>query len=167
MIFTVGSDLPGPRQERPRGNKWLPQQVLAELLGPLIARSSLFCSWVIIGFTVVIIVVVFDPLGGKVVRYSSAGPTLAFNPEASQFVGGLKTAATSVWEKRMKLLCCCVERDDQAHMAFSSTAELFSTYFSVSRRLGPASGEPVLLALRRVLCTWAPHPRTHINGHWR
>ncbi|KAK1343593.1 hypothetical protein QTO34_016373 [Cnephaeus nilssonii] len=44
--------------------------------------------------------------------------------------GGLKTAATSVWEKRVKLLCCCVEQDDQARMAFSSTAELFSTYFS-------------------------------------
>lgn len=76
--------------------------------------------------------VVFDPLGRKVARYSSAGPTLAYNPEASQFVGGLKTAATSVWEKRVKLLCCCVEQDDQARMAFSSTAELFSTYFSVS-----------------------------------
>ncbi|XP_036167949.1 diacylglycerol lipase-beta isoform X1 [Myotis myotis] len=92
--------------------------------------ATVVVSWVIIGFTVVIIMVVFDPLGGKVARYSSAGPSLAFNPEASQFVGGLKTAATSVWEKRMKLLCCCVERDDQAHMAFSSTAELFSTYFS-------------------------------------
>lgn len=82
--------------------------------------------------------VVFDPLGRKVARFSPAGTSLVFNPEASQLVRGLQTAATSVWEKRVKLLCCCVAHDDQARVAFSSTADLFSTYFSVSAP--PAQG---------------------------
>ncbi|XP_015420605.1 PREDICTED: sn1-specific diacylglycerol lipase beta isoform X2 [Myotis davidii] len=112
------------------GAMWVAESTQCDRIVVSAIIATVVVSWVIIGFTVVIIVVVFDPLGGKAVRYSSAGPSLAFNPEASQFVGGLRTAATSVWEKRMKLLCCCVERDDQAHMAFSSTAELFSTYFS-------------------------------------
>lgn len=94
----------------------------------------LFCSWIIIGSTVVTIIIVFDPLGGKVARYSSAGPGLLGNPESSQFFSGLKTAATSVWETRIKFLCCCIGQDDHTRVAFSSTAELFSTYFSVSGR---------------------------------
>lgn len=95
---------------------------------------SLFCSWIIIASTVVTIIVVFDPLGGKMAPYSSAGPNHLDSHESSQLLNGLKTAATSVWETRIKLLCCCVGKDDHTRVAFSSTAELFSTYFSVSRR---------------------------------
>lgn len=91
-------------------------------------------SWIVIASTLVTVVVVFDPLGGKLAPYSSAGPSHLDSPESSQFLNGLKTAATSVWETRIKLLCCCVGKDDHTRVAFSSTAELFSTYFSVSRR---------------------------------
>lgn len=123
-------------------------------MGP--SPGALFCSWVIIGFTVVVIMVVFDPLGGKVARFSSAGPTVVFNPEASQLIGGLRTAATSVWEKRVKLLCCCVEHDDQSRMAFSSTAELFSTYFSVScGRAGRGGASARRPGLPRTHMKWA------------
>lgn len=94
--------------------------------------SPLSCSWIIIAATVVTIIIVFDPLGGKTVPYSSAGPGHLDSHESSQLLNGLKTAATSVWETRIKLLCCCVGKDDHTRNAFSSTAELFSTYFSVS-----------------------------------
>ncbi|XP_029802709.1 sn1-specific diacylglycerol lipase beta isoform X2 [Suricata suricatta] len=87
-------------------------------------------SWIIIVSTVVTIIIVFDPLGGKMTPYSSAGPSHLDSPESNQLLNGLKTAATSVWETRVKLLCCCVGKDDHTRVAFSSTAELFSTYFS-------------------------------------
>ncbi|KAI5945498.1 diacylglycerol lipase-beta isoform X1 [Manis javanica] len=87
-------------------------------------------SWIIIASTVVTIIIVFDPLGGKMAPYSSAGPSHLDSHESSQFLNGLKTAATSVWETRIKVLCCCIGRDDHTRVAFSSTAELFSTYFS-------------------------------------
>nr|XP_003470084.1 sn1-specific diacylglycerol lipase beta [Cavia porcellus] len=92
--------------------------------------ATVVVSWIIIAATVVTIIIVFDPLGGKTVPYSSAGPGHLDSHESSQLLNGLKTAATSVWETRIKLLCCCVGKDDHTRNAFSSTAELFSTYFS-------------------------------------
>ncbi|XP_070340271.1 diacylglycerol lipase-beta isoform X2 [Equus asinus] len=87
-------------------------------------------SWIIIASTVVTIFIVFDPLGGKIAPHSSAGPNHLDGHESSQLLNGLKTAAASVWEARIKFLCCCIGKDDHTRVAFSSTAELFSTYFS-------------------------------------
>lgn len=122
------------------GGSWLPVWLSAPQSSAL---SSLFCSWIIIFSTVVTIIIVFDPLGGKTAPYSSAGPdhldsheSSPLLTESSQLLTGLRTAAASVWETRIKLLCCCVGKDDQTRVAFSSTAELLSTCFSVSRR-GP------------------------------
>ncbi|KAK2495689.1 hypothetical protein MC885_001553 [Smutsia gigantea] len=92
--------------------------------------ATVTVSWIIIASTVVTIIIVFDPLGGKMAPYSSAGPSHLDSHESSQFLSGLKTAAASVWETRIKVLCCCIGRDDHTRVAFSSTAELFSTYFS-------------------------------------
>uniref|UniRef100_A0A8C3WCE1 Diacylglycerol lipase-beta n=1 Tax=Catagonus wagneri TaxID=51154 RepID=A0A8C3WCE1_9CETA len=92
--------------------------------------ATVVVSWTVIAATVATIVVVFDPLGGKMAPYSPAGPSHLDSPESSQLLNGLRTAATSVWETRIKFLCCCVGKDDHTRVAFSSTAELFSTYFS-------------------------------------
>ncbi|KAM6155294.1 diacylglycerol lipase-beta [Rhynchocyon petersi] len=92
--------------------------------------ATVVVSWIIIASTVITIIIVFDPLGGKTAPYSSAGLSLLDSHDSSQLLKGLKTAATSVWETRIKLLCCCVGEDDHTRVAFSSTAELFSTYFS-------------------------------------
>ncbi|XP_026981527.1 diacylglycerol lipase-beta isoform X1 [Sagmatias obliquidens] len=92
--------------------------------------ATVAVSWIIIASTVVTIVIVFDPLGGKMAPYPPAGPHHLDSRESSQLLNGLKTAATSVWETRIKFLCCCVGKDDRTRVAFSSTAELFSTYFS-------------------------------------
>uniref|UniRef100_A0A2K6JRK4 Diacylglycerol lipase-beta n=3 Tax=Rhinopithecus TaxID=542827 RepID=A0A2K6JRK4_RHIBE len=92
--------------------------------------ATVVVSWIIIAATVVSIIIVFDPLGGKMAPYSSAGPSHLDSHDSSQLLNGLKTAATSVWETRIKLLCCCIGKDDHTRVAFSSTAELFSTYFS-------------------------------------
>ncbi|XP_049760285.1 diacylglycerol lipase-beta [Elephas maximus indicus] len=92
--------------------------------------ATVVVSWIIIASTVVTIIIVFDPLGGKMAPYSSAGPSRLDSHDSSQLFNGLKTAATSLWETRIKFLCCCIGEDDHTRVAFSSTAELFSTYFS-------------------------------------
>ena len=92
------------------------------------------CSWLIIASTVLTILIVFDPLGGQAAPGAPRGPQPLDSRESSQLLSGLRTAATGVWETRVRLLCCCIGRDDHTRVAFSSTAELFSTYFSVSHR---------------------------------
>ncbi|KAJ8793363.1 hypothetical protein J1605_019414 [Eschrichtius robustus] len=92
--------------------------------------ATVAVSWITVASTAVIIVIVFDPLGGKMAPYPPAGPHHPDSHESSQLLNGLKTAATSVWETRIKFLCCCIGKDDRTRVAFSSTAELFSTYFS-------------------------------------
>ncbi|CAK7304664.1 Diacylglycerol lipase-beta [Vulpes lagopus] len=139
---------PGPRKSMSkllyiRLALFLPEMVWASLGAAWIADdvqcdktvvngiiATVVISWIIIISTVVTIIIVFDPLGGKMAPYPSAGPNHLDSHESSQLFSGLKTAATSVWETRIKFLCCCVGNDDHTRVAFSSTAELFSTYFS-------------------------------------
>ncbi|OWK11146.1 DAGLB [Cervus elaphus hippelaphus] len=92
--------------------------------------ATVVVSWLIIASTVLTILIVFDPLGGKAAPGTPLGPQPLDGHESSQLLSGLRTAATGVWETRVRLLCCCVGRDDHTRVAFSSTAELFSTYFS-------------------------------------
>lgn len=92
--------------------------------------ATVVVSWIIIVCTAVIILIVFDPLGGKMAPHAAVGPSLPGSQESGPFLPGLRTAATSVWERRVRLLCCCVGRDDRTRVAFSSTAELLSTCFS-------------------------------------
>lgn len=92
--------------------------------------ATVIISWIVIGATVFSIVFVFDPLGGKMTPHHSTHPDLLDSHESNQLFNGLKTAAKSVWETRIQLFCCCVGNDDNTRVAFSSMAELFSTYFS-------------------------------------
>lgn len=97
-----------------------------------LSHLLLFCSWVIIIFTVIGVVIVFDPLGGKKTFYLT--DSLNRNLESSQsgqLLYNVKNTATRVWEKRIRLLCCCIVQDDDHRVAFTSIAELFRTYFSV------------------------------------
>lgn len=92
----------------------------------------LFCSWVIIVFTIIGVLIVFDPLGGKKTFYLTDG--LDRNLESSQsgqLLYNVKNTATRVWEKRIRLMCCCIVQDDDHRVAFTSIAELFRAYFSV------------------------------------
>ncbi|XP_046523388.1 LOW QUALITY PROTEIN: diacylglycerol lipase-beta [Equus quagga] len=139
---------PGPRKSMSkllyiRLALFLPEMIWASLGAAWIASgvqcdktvvngiiATVIVSWIIIASTVVTIFIVFDPLGGKIAPHSSAGPNHLDGHESSQLLNGLKTAAASVWEARIKFLCCCIGKDDHTRVAFSSTAELFSTYFS-------------------------------------
>ncbi|XP_048351426.1 diacylglycerol lipase-beta [Sphaerodactylus townsendi] len=99
--------------------------VINAILGTVIA------SWIIIVFTVVAVVLVFDPLGGKRTLYLSGCPSRNLeSSQSDQLFYNVKKTATRVWEKRIRLLCCCIVQNDDHRVAFTSIAELFRDYFS-------------------------------------
>ncbi|KAM6121959.1 diacylglycerol lipase-beta isoform 4-T4 [Phoenicopterus ruber ruber] len=141
---------PGPRKSLPkllytRLFLYLPEFIWAVVGAVWVSDDSVQCektvinviigtviaSWVIIIFTVIGVVIVFDPLGGKKTFYftDSVNRNLE-SSQSGQLLYNVKNTATRVWEKRIRLLCCCIVQDDDHRVAFTSIAELFRTYFS-------------------------------------
>ncbi|XP_010147194.1 PREDICTED: sn1-specific diacylglycerol lipase beta, partial [Eurypyga helias] len=141
---------PGPRKSLPkllytRLFLYLPEFVWAVVGAVWVSDSSVHCektvinviigtviaSWIIIVFTIIGVVIVFDPLGGKKTFYltDSVNRNLE-SSQSGQLLYNVKNTATRVWEKRIRLLCCCIVQDDDHRVAFTSIAELFRTYFS-------------------------------------
>ncbi|NXK64140.1 DGLB lipase, partial [Sylvietta virens] len=93
--------------------------------------GTVIASWIIIIFTVIGVVIVFDPLGGKKTFYLPDGVSRNLeSSQSGQLLYNVKSSATRVWEKRIRLLCCCIVQDDDHRVAFTSIAELFRNYFS-------------------------------------
>ncbi|NP_659164.2 diacylglycerol lipase-beta [Mus musculus] len=139
---------PGPRKSMSkllyiRLALFLPEMVWASLGAAWVAKgiqcdrtvvigiiATVIVSWIVIAATMVTIIFVFDPLGGKMAPYPPCIPEHLDSNSSNRLLTGLKTAAKSVWETRVQFCCCCVGQDDNTRVAFSSTADLFSTYFS-------------------------------------
>ncbi|KFO79949.1 Sn1-specific diacylglycerol lipase beta, partial [Cuculus canorus] len=141
---------PGPRKSLPkllyiRLFLYLPEFIWAVVGAVWVSDSSVHCektviniilvtviaSWVIIIFTVIGILIVFDPLGGKKTFYLTSGVDRNLeSSQSGQLLYNVKNTATRVWEKRIRLLCCCIVQDDDHRVAFTSIAELFRNYFS-------------------------------------
>ncbi|XP_051488097.1 diacylglycerol lipase-beta [Apus apus] len=141
---------PGPRKSLPkllciRLLLYVPEFIWAVAGAVWVSDSSVRCektvvngiigtviaSWVIIIFTIIGVVIAFDPLGGKKTFYLT--DSVNWNLESSQsgqLLYKVKNTATRVWEKRIRLLCCCIVQDDDHRVAFTSIAELFRNYFS-------------------------------------
>lgn len=139
---------PGPRKSMAkllyvRLALFLPEMVWASLGAFWVAKgiqcdktvvigiiTTVIVSWIVMATTMVTIFFVFDPLGGMTSPHPPGCPEHLDSNNSNQLLTGLKTAARSVWETRVMFCCCCVVQDDNARVAFSSTADLFSTYFS-------------------------------------
>ncbi|XP_037238591.1 diacylglycerol lipase-beta isoform X1 [Falco biarmicus] len=141
---------PGPRKSLPkllytRLLLYLPEFIWAVVGAVWVSDSSVQCektvinviigtviaSWVIIVFTIIGVVIVFDPLGGKKTFYLTNGVNRNLeSSQSGQLLYNVKNTATRVWEKRIRLLCCCIVQDDDHRVAFTSIAELFRAYFS-------------------------------------
>lgn len=105
-------------------------------------KSSYFFSWIILLFTALGVLFVFDPLGDPRPQPGDVEPLGVRNlqsNERSQFLSKARSVATKVWECRLRLLCCCLPQDDSNRAAFSSVAKLFSKFFSVSNTFLRAS----------------------------
>ncbi|XP_018427752.1 PREDICTED: sn1-specific diacylglycerol lipase beta isoform X1 [Nanorana parkeri] len=141
---------PGPRKCMPklvyiRLAFFLPEFVWAVLGAIWVSDNGVLCgkavvhvilvtvvaSWIIILVTVIAIIIVFDPLGRKkALYYVNREDHNLESSQSQQLLYNVKKTATRVWETRIRLLCCCIGSDNDNRVAFSSIAELFSTYFS-------------------------------------
>ena len=90
-------------------------------------------SWILIFFTVVGVLVVFDPLGSqrRTALAEQQGLRDLESSEGAQFLSTARSLAVRVWESRLRLLCCCLPQDDSHRAAFSGIAQLVSGFFSV------------------------------------
>ncbi|XP_031699866.1 sn1-specific diacylglycerol lipase beta [Anarrhichthys ocellatus] len=143
---------PGPRRSIPalvylRALLYFPELVWACLGAVWVSDDSKGCdpatvgavitavvaSWIILLFTGLGVVFVFDPLGNP------RPPPAAMEPlgvrdlqsnESTQFLSTARSLAVKVWESRLRLLCCCLPQDESRRAAFSSISQLFSRFFS-------------------------------------
>lgn len=95
--------------------------------------TAVVASWIILLFTGLGVVFVFDPLG------NTRPPRAAMEPlgvrdqqsnESTQFLSTARSLAAKVWESRLRLLCCCLPQDESHRAAFSSISQLVSGFFS-------------------------------------
>ncbi|XP_076027933.1 diacylglycerol lipase-beta [Genypterus blacodes] len=143
---------PGPRRSIPalvyvRALLYLPELVWACLGSMWVSDDSRGCdpatvgaviaavvaSWIILLATGVGVVFVFDPLGDPRPQPATMEPLGVRNMESSggaQFLSTARSLAVKVWESRLKLLCCCLPQDESHRAAFSSIAQLVSSFFS-------------------------------------
>ncbi|XP_006637413.1 diacylglycerol lipase-beta [Lepisosteus oculatus] len=92
--------------------------------------SAVVASWILLFFTGVAVLLVLDPLGGC--RPARPDPGAERDLESSgsaQLLSGARSVAARVWESRLRLLSCCLPRDDSHHAAFSSIAQLLGDFF--------------------------------------
>lgn len=95
--------------------------------------AAVVASWIILLFTGLGVVFVFDPMGSHRPRTASMEPLGVRDlesSEGSQFLSTARSVAVKVWESRLRLLCCCLPHDDSHRAAFSSIAQLVSGFFS-------------------------------------
>uniref|UniRef100_A0AAQ6AAQ0 Diacylglycerol lipase-beta n=1 Tax=Amphiprion ocellaris TaxID=80972 RepID=A0AAQ6AAQ0_AMPOC len=143
---------PGPRRSMPalvylRALLYLPELVWACLGAVWVSDDSKGCdpatvgaviaavvaSWIILLFTGIGVVFVFDPLGDPRPQPPTMEPLGVRDlqsSEGSQFLSTARSLAVKVWESRLRLLCCCLPQDESHRAAFSSIAQLFSSFFS-------------------------------------
>ncbi|XP_030256622.1 sn1-specific diacylglycerol lipase beta [Sparus aurata] len=95
--------------------------------------AAVVASWIILLFTGVGVVFVFDPLGNPRPQPAAMEPLgvpdMQSN-EGAQFLFTARSLAVKVWESRLRLLCCCLPQDESHRAAFSSIAQLFTRFFS-------------------------------------
>lgn len=143
---------PGPRRSMPalvylRALLYIPELVWACLGTVWVSDDSHGCdpatvgaviaavvaSWLILLFTALGVVFVFDPLGNprpKPPTTEPLGVRDLQSSEGNQFLSTARSLAVKVWESRLRLLCCCLPQDESHRAAFSSIAQLFSGFFS-------------------------------------
>ncbi|XP_051958410.1 diacylglycerol lipase-beta [Xyrauchen texanus] len=142
---------PGPRRSMPalvylRALLYIPELIWACLGALWVSDNSTGCapadvgavigavvsSWIILLSMAVGVLIVFDPLGSQrltALMDDHSGLRDMESSESSQLFYTARTMATRVWESRLRLLCCCLPQDDNHRAAFSSIAQLVSSFF--------------------------------------
>ncbi|XP_077482259.1 diacylglycerol lipase-beta isoform X1 [Stigmatopora argus] len=95
--------------------------------------AAVVASWIILLFTALGVIFVFDPLGDSRPSVAPVEPLGVRHLESSggtQFLSTARSLAVKVWESRLRLLCCCLPQDESNRAAFSSISQLVSGFFS-------------------------------------
>ncbi|KAM8876843.1 diacylglycerol lipase-beta [Synchiropus picturatus] len=95
--------------------------------------AAVVASWIILLFTALGVVFVFDPLGNPRPQTAGLEPLGVRDLESNggnQFFSTARSLAVKVWECRLRLLCCCLPLDESHQAAFSNIAKLVSGFFS-------------------------------------
>ncbi|CAB1313073.1 unnamed protein product [Coregonus sp. 'balchen'] len=143
---------PGPRRSIPvlvylRAMLYVPELIWAILGAIWVSDDSQGCqpaevgaviaavvaSWILLLSTGVGVLFVFDPLGSSHPGPQSQeqlGVRDLESSQGSQLLSTARSVAVRVWESRLRLLCCCLPRDESHRAAFSSIAQLVSGFFS-------------------------------------
>nr|XP_046207950.1 diacylglycerol lipase-beta-like isoform X1 [Oncorhynchus gorbuscha] len=143
---------PGPRRSIPvlvyvRAMLYVPELIWAILGAIWVSDDSQGCqpaevgaviaavvaSWILLLSTGVGVLFVFDPLGSTHPGPQSQellGVRDLESSQGSQLLSTARSVAVRVWESRLRLLCCCLPRDEGHRAAFSSIAQLVSGFFS-------------------------------------
>uniref|UniRef100_A0A8C8F5A7 Diacylglycerol lipase-beta n=1 Tax=Oncorhynchus tshawytscha TaxID=74940 RepID=A0A8C8F5A7_ONCTS len=143
---------PGPRRSIPvlvyvRAMLYVPELIWAILGTIWVSDDSQGCqpaevgaviaavvaSWILLLSTGVGVLFVFDPLGSTHPGPQSQellGVRDLESSQGSQLLSTARSVAVRVWESRLRLLCCCLPRDESHRAAFSSIAQLVSGFFS-------------------------------------
>ncbi|XP_051878477.1 diacylglycerol lipase-beta [Pristis pectinata] len=91
---------------------------------------AVIASWIFLLFTVIAVLIVFDPLGRpKRLGLAANNEHNLESSESWQLLYTARSMAARVWEYRFKLLCCCIARDADIQAAFTHIGELFSSFF--------------------------------------
>ncbi|XP_051912411.1 diacylglycerol lipase-beta-like isoform X1 [Hippocampus zosterae] len=95
--------------------------------------AAVVASWIILLFTALGVIFVFDPMGDSRPSAAPMEPLGVRHLESSggtQFLSTARSLAVKVWESRLRLLCCCLPQDESNRAAFSSISQLVSGFFS-------------------------------------
>ncbi|XP_060067139.1 diacylglycerol lipase-beta-like [Ylistrum balloti] len=91
-------------------------------------KGAVLCGWVIAFLILIGLFIVFDPLGGLRAKRSQLNGELESSTQ-KQMMTTAQHTALKTWERRCKILCCCVSCDDQSHDAFTEIAKLLTDFF--------------------------------------
>ncbi|XP_055874911.1 diacylglycerol lipase-beta-like isoform X2 [Biomphalaria glabrata] len=87
------------------------------------ARAAVICSWIIGFFTFIAIAVAFDPMGSLKKR------NLTSLEDGGREVYDVTISPSEVWEKRCRLLCCCVAHREDMGAAFAEIGKIVADFF--------------------------------------
>ncbi|XP_033734525.1 sn1-specific diacylglycerol lipase beta-like isoform X2 [Pecten maximus] len=92
-------------------------------------KGAVLCGWVIAFLILIGLFIVFDPLGGLRAKRSQGHIGVLESSSQQQVLTTAHHTAMKTWERRCKILCCCVSCDDQSHDAFTEIAKLLTDFF--------------------------------------
>ncbi|XP_041362272.1 diacylglycerol lipase-beta-like isoform X2 [Gigantopelta aegis] len=113
----------------------------------LTVKGAVICAWVATVVTIIGILIILDPLGKtkhehRRERYMTSG--IGESLEASQ-----TTMAAKIWERRCRLLCCCVACNKNNQNAFTDISRLVAEFFKDVDLVPTDIAAGLLLVLRQ------------------